>query len=343
MQEITKIVTTVPPEKLKLDHQIKKVLAQKPILARILKGTVEECRWMSAEEIEQCIEGEPMVEAILLEPGLTNNPQAIRGENTESAEEGEGLVTFDIRTAINIPEGEKRVIKILLNIEAQKDDHPGYPLEYRGIYYGARLISSQLNVEFTNRAEDPVKYGNMKKVYSIWICTEAAQKRANRIKKLSLKPEMLLGEPFGEGIDTGLLNVIILTISRTFNLDGCDDPVICMLTDILSTAIGSNEKIKRLGSKYGIPISEGLEKEVDRMTVFVSNLVEDTAKKNYDKGNQDGQKTGEKNGVKLGEDKMGRLVKRLSEAGRQEDILKVVDEPEYREKLYKEFSIETTP
>ena len=158
---------------------------------------------------------------------------------------------------------------------------------------------------------------------------------------------MLLGEPFGEDIDTGLLNVIILTISRTFNLDGCDDPLICMLTDILSTEIGSNEKIKRLENRYGIPVTEGLEKEVDRMTVFVSNLVEDTAKKNYDtgydtgygKGNLDGQKTGEE----TGEDKMGRLATSLSEAGRLEDILKAAADPEYRKKLYEEFSIEDTP
>ena len=79
------------------------------------------------------------------------------------------------------------------------------------------------------------------------------------------------------------------------------------------------------------------------MTVFVSNLVEDTAKINYDtgydKGNLDGQKTGEK----TGEDKMSRLVICLSKAGRQEDILKAANDQEYREKLYKEFSIETTP
>ena len=37
------------------------------------------------------------------------------------------------------------------------------------------------------------------------------------------------------------------------------------------------------------------------------------------------------------------LSKRLSEAGRQEDILKAANDQEYREKLYKEFSIETTP
>ena len=63
------------------------------------------------------------------------------------------------------------------------------------------------------------------------------------------------------------------------------------------------------------------------MTVFVSNLEEDTAKKS----------------LKLGEEKMGRLVKKLSEAGRQEDILKSVDDPEYRKKLYEEFSIGNTP
>lgn len=49
-----------------------------------------------------------------------------------------------------------------MNVEAQKDYHPGYDLVTRGIFYVARMISAQMDVEFT--ADD---YDGIKKVYSI--------------------------------------------------------------------------------------------------------------------------------------------------------------------------------
>lgn len=70
-----------------LDLALKRVLACKPILARILKGVVEECSGMDAEEVEACIEGEVSVDRVLLGPGLTNS---IIGEAQEDYQNGEG-------------------------------------------------------------------------------------------------------------------------------------------------------------------------------------------------------------------------------------------------------------
>ncbi|OUP84952.1 hypothetical protein B5F07_06840 [Lachnoclostridium sp. An169] len=45
----------------------------------------------------------------------------------------------------------KRQIKLIINVEAQKDFHPGYSLMTRGIFYGARMISAQKGTEFKER------------------------------------------------------------------------------------------------------------------------------------------------------------------------------------------------
>ena len=86
--------------------------------------------------------------------------EAITGSDTSDKVIGEGEVTYDVRFYAVTP--DEKCIKLLLNVEAQKDYHPGYDLVTRGIFYTARMISSQLDTEFT--ADD---YDGIKKVYSI--------------------------------------------------------------------------------------------------------------------------------------------------------------------------------
>lgn len=54
------------------DAQCKKVLANKTILAWILKYTVQECKAMEIEEIKDCICGKPEIASVRMEPGRTN-------------------------------------------------------------------------------------------------------------------------------------------------------------------------------------------------------------------------------------------------------------------------------
>ena len=71
-----------------------------------------------------------------------SDPGKIRGENTEDKAVNEGTVRYDIMFRAILPQGQEK-IELIINIEAQKDFYPGYPLIKRGIYYGCRMISSQ--------------------------------------------------------------------------------------------------------------------------------------------------------------------------------------------------------
>ena len=169
--------------KAKYDTQIKKVLSNKIILSWIMKYTIKEFENMDISDIVKCIDGDIDIAIIPVEPGLTNL-DVITGEATENAIPNEGKVTFDIRFHVVLPDGKRT--KMIINIEAQKDSPPGYDLVPRGIFYCARLLSSQLHQEFTNTPGDKLKYDGIKKVYSIWICMDSQVNEKKRRKETSI-------------------------------------------------------------------------------------------------------------------------------------------------------------
>lgn len=236
-----KVIESIDQSMIKLDHQVKKVLACRPILARILKGVVEECHELSIEDVECCIEGEIYIEKIPVEPGLTNS---IIGQAVEDFQNQEGLIIYDIRTYLRLPtKNTPEQVKIIINIEAQKDDKPGYDLSLRALFYCCRMISAQLGQEFSTSTDDPVKYGNIKKVYSIFICSNAAQIRANSIEQYRIIKEMLHGRN-SDDLRYDIMRAIIINISKTHNTEGNDNELIAMLTDLL------NEDMEAAEIKY---------------------------------------------------------------------------------------------
>ena len=165
------------------DAQCKKVLSNKYILSWIMQAVIEEYENLSRDFIRRCIENEPEIGTFYVEPKkdikeenlLKNTKAKIEGLNTEDKDAIEGEITYDIRFAAFVPRDMGRM-KILVNVEAQKNFYPGYPIVSRGVYYDARMISSQNGVEF----EVP-NYGDIKKVYSIWICVNAPKHVGNAL------------------------------------------------------------------------------------------------------------------------------------------------------------------
>lgn len=150
------------------DENVKALLSDKQVLARIAKYRTEEFKDYVISEIMECIEGEPEISNVSIYPGK-RKPDIITGMNAESKETNEGEVTFDIRFYM-ITKNQER-IKIILNIEAQKAYYQKYHFQPRAVYYCARMISEQLDREFTTD-----NYDGLKKVYSIWIFFSAPER-----------------------------------------------------------------------------------------------------------------------------------------------------------------------
>ena len=176
-------------QKAQYDASVKRILASKCILSRILVGTVPEFQNYSYEEAENAIIGSPVISGQRIRPDDRNRTEAVQGLNTESNLPGEGEVTFDIVFTVLTRDGEPQ--KLYINIEAQKSIHLPYDLVSRSIFYPARLLSEQLDREFTTNSYDKIK-----KVYSIWICMTSPKKSrkklpANTIVHYQIKPEIV--------------------------------------------------------------------------------------------------------------------------------------------------------
>ena len=244
------------------DSLAKRFLARKSILAHILKHTVSEFADCSLLDIERkYIEGEPTttINTVPLDDTLD-----IKGKHTESNSPLEGLVTFDIIfDAIAPSSGEP--IKLIINIEPQKTTTSiDYKLMKRAIYYVARLISSQKEKEF--HGDD---YNSLKKVYSIWICMDVQNYRANSIQEYSLTEKIIHGEFHDELKNYDLIKIIILNLGMKPTSHKLLDLLHLLFMDLKS----SDEKEKILHDEYSITLTGDMRKELTDMGGLMEPLL----------------------------------------------------------------------
>ena len=248
-------------DKIQYDEHVRQILKDKGILAYILKYAVKEFKDYSIDDAKAAIDGEPEV-AI-----RSVRPEAVSTLENESKIPGEGKMYFDILFYAVTNDGYRQ--KMYINIEAQKSFYPGYDLVTRGIVYPARLISQQMDVEYT--ADN---YDGVKKVYSIWICMNAPEKKrsykkvADSIVEYSIKPTILYPHnATDDEIATGrydLMSTVFINLNSQ-NTINSKNVLISMLSTLLSDKIKADEKKQKLEKEYGIKMSKELESEVSSM------------------------------------------------------------------------------
>ena len=266
----------VADEKASYDAACKRLLSEKIILAWIMKNCLEEYRDCDVEEIaEKYIEGTPQVGEVAVAPDESNRVSMIQGAENEDTSLTEGTVTYDIRFfAIAPVSGE--LIRLIINIEAQNDFYPGYPLIKRGIYYCSRMISAQYGTEFTNS-----HYENIKKVYSIWICMNPPKSRENSITRYYIAEENLAGSVKERKADYDLMAAVMICLGKEED-SGTD--LLKLLNVLLSTETGSQDKCQILEEDFHIRMTQTLESEVSLMC----NLSKGVEEKGIEKGRQEG-------------------------------------------------------
>ena len=268
---LSKMISTAG-EKAAYDNACKRLLANKIILAWIMKSCLEEYRDCEISEIaSKYIEGEAQISEAAVHPDEETESLQIRGLNTEDSTINEGTVTYDIRFRAIVP-GTGERISLIINVEAQNDFYPGYPIVKRNLYYCCRLVSSQYGTEFANS-----HYEKIKKVYSIFICMNPPNYRKNTINQYSIQEENLIGE-FGENVEYyDLLTGIIICLG---DVDDKMTGILKLLEVLLSSERGTKEKQKILQEEFGIRMTQELEREVSEMC----NLSDGVEQKGIAKG-----------------------------------------------------------
>lgn len=324
------------------DDCAKALTASIPILSRILKHTVKELKDYPLDVIESCIEGLPKITLIAdkhmkdtkedcyestqkknaRSSCLGSTKEKISGSNTENTIVGEGTVKFDIKFYVILPEAKQRV-KIIINLELQKKYREKYHLVTRGILYCARMLSEQKGTEFIDD-----NYQDIKKVYSIWLCTDVPKKIANTITRYRITREDIYGE-IKEEEKYDLMSVILVRISAKEEKKVTNE-LLKMLRVLFSDEMSAQEKKTQLSSEFGLQMTREIKGGLDEMCNLGMGIME----KGFQKGHREGHRVGRREGRQEGllEGLQGSLLQFLEHLGDFPELL--------RERILEETEVE---
>ena len=276
------------------DTNVKFLLADKQILARILKYAVQEFKDMTIEDIMTSIGSDIEIGTRPLDAGLSNMGRV----NASSAEDnipGEGKIFFDIRFTAYHKETE---MKFLINLEAQRSSDPGklgYHLENRIIFYLARMISAQKQTEFYHS-----DYDRLKKVRSIWLCLDNRED-GDSIEEIYLDRTTVYGNK-RKSYDTDLMRGIIINIRTGETIADSQNILISMLEKLLSKS-SVEEKKRILTKEYGMIMTTELEGRMQTMCNWSEAIKEMSYKEGIEKGIKEGIEKGFEEGIEKGIEK----------------------------------------
>ena len=255
------------------DAVCKRLLSERIILGWMMRECLEEFRGCSPQEIA----------ANYIEDGVrVGDLPLIYGIRNEDVSQEEGTVFYDIRFLANAPSGGER-IRLIVNVEAQNEFYPGYPLIKRGIYYGSRLICAQYGTEFTGS-----HYEKIKKVYSIWICTGAPKKRRGSITKYAIGERNRAGCVREQKEHYDLMTVIQICLGEGSEKEsaGAGGKLPRLLELLLVSDRPAEEKKAILQEEYQIPMTQSIEGEVEKMC----NLSQGIENRGIRKGRKEGRR-----------------------------------------------------
>ena len=328
------------------DQHAKFLLGHKIILAHILSALIEEFHGMEPKDILPYIEGDIHIGRVPIDPGKTNtvllsdtdastdtntdtgtntNSPRIIGLRNENSEPNEGLIYFDILFSLLLPNRQLpdkhqrsrktagRLLRAIVDIEAQKDDPTTYKLMNRCIFYVCRLVSSQKERDFVK-----MHFDDLCRSYSIWICMNA---KADYVEYTSLHQTMLLGTCHTKG-SLDLINIIVIGLEKEKEELPTGVKVAetnpyrrlhRLLRVLFSTTLSKTEKLDILEKEFGIvqgaydaSMIESLRKETDTMCNLSQAVKEIGIEIGKKEGISQGIDIGRTEGIQIGESKAKR-------------------------------------
>ena len=315
-----------------------RVFSHKEIIAVIIRTVIKQFHDWTNEEIMECISnvsGDTEISS-----GMTNT------ENTEMGAYKEYTTKFDILVSVNVPERYRYkvedtefIFKLRLNVEMQRNAKPDYNIASRGVFYGSRLISSQINVVTKKET-----YKTLQPCYSIWIVLGNHDKSLNnkvveygiqnitRMKRPGYLDDVARKDLNWLDSGSDLMHLVYVFLDKEaiskkeFNEYEIDDDIV----EFLKLMFQNDFYSERMEEKYLI-FSQGLGKDVYSMNSYMTEM-------EYEKALS--EEIGEARGEERGEERINLLTKKLLESGRMDDLKKSLDDKDFQKSLLKEFGIE---
>ena len=193
-------------------------------------------------------------------------------------------MVYDVRFSAVAP-GEDGKIGLIINIEAQSKYHPGYPLVKRAIYYCGRMLSAQYGSVFTQS-----HYGEIQKVYSIWICTRPPKERENTITSYTLQERHLVGHVTEPVRNYDLMNVTMICLGKP---EGKHYGGLLRMLEVLFTGrYAAKEVIQILEDEYEFAHAHTMERTVSEMCNLSQGIFEEGMEKGMAQGMEKGIERG---------------------------------------------------
>ena len=276
--------------KARYDEQCKKLISNKQILAWILKYSAEEYKDCTIDQIVDYIAGEPQISSVGVDPGHTS--ESIKALANEDISLSEGKITYDIRFEANAPDEDGGIIRLIINVEAQNAFKPEYPLLKRAVYYCSRMLSAQKGLEFHHS-----EYNKIKKVYSIWICSNPPESHKSTITRYKITEENVIGSVKEKKQHYDLMNIIMICLG---NGDKESDTVIGLLETLLTDTSNAKDRIEVLEKEFEIKMSDDYESEVAQMCNLSDGVYNNGMKQGMEQGMEQGMAQGMEQGMAQG-------------------------------------------
>ena len=179
------------------------------------------------------------------------------------------------------------------------------------------MISSQYGTVFVKS-----DYGKIKKVYSIWICTNPSQEMEYTITRYKMTEENIEGKVNAKKANYDLLDVVMVCLGpkKYSELTGLLGMLNLVFKDNDLTAA---EKREKLANEFHIEITPELEKGVADMC----NLSAGIERRGIEKGRVEG------------ENRLARLISHLLSIGKSDEIKAATESEKLRNELYKKYGI----
>ena len=289
----------------KLDEAGKALLSHKEILAHIFKACVPEFKDVPYLEL---VNGNAMGK-----PELSK----VISENTEGATSHGKRIHYDLKIRAITP--IKEVAELIINIEAQKSVNKKYPLLKRAGFYCATMLSEQKGTEFMR-----TDYGNIKKVYSIWVCTRTPKKRWNTIKEYHTVEKDVVGKGSKEKESNYDLSRIVMIY---LGEEGSGTGLLRLLETLFVSSKQPKEKLEILKNEFEIKVTEKIKEDISEMCNISAGIREDALLKGRVEGRIEGRV----------EERVKSITSLMENAGwTLEQAMKMLGISEEEQSMYKE-------
>ena len=275
-------VKSVEPLDAAYDAACKRMLSEKVVLSRILHDWVDGFDSVTPEEIERtCFEGNARIGEEPVERDEHASYERVRQLNVEDSTVGEGENSFDVRFTARNPGADSNEVSLVeVDVEAQNQFDPKYPITKRGTYYAGRMLSMQ--------GSDVVAqshYERLRKVISVWVCVKVPKNKAKTVTRFSLEQRNLEGGAVFNRRSYDLVDVIVVCLGEEAE---STRGTLGLLGTLFARDMSVSDKLARLRDEFGIALTreqEGLVEDMCNLSVGVREA-----------GRKEGRKEGRREG-----------------------------------------------